>query len=167
MARVCSRDVEIHPLPALITAQNRGRSIQAKYLPYCSQALPAAVPHSSQALPAGVHGDTVLARWRRSQALGADKGIDGMAEAVERNLAPRILDVVPAQLSHSSTKLEDLHHAEIVGKLDRGHAEPQQRSAVKKPQRPQRVTASLRESSVVVVVVVVMVVMVAVFKELW
>ena len=129
MARVCSRDVEIHPLPALITAQNRGRSIQAKYLPHCSQALPAAVPHSSQALPAGVHGDTVLARWRRSQALGADKGIDGMAEAVERNLAPRILDIVPAQLSHSSTKLEDLHHAEIVGKLDRGSLEPQQRPA--------------------------------------
>ena len=85
MARVCSRDVDIHPLPALITAQNRGRSIQAKYLPHASQ------------------------------ALAADTRLDGMAEAAEQNVVPRILGVVPAQLSHSSTKLEDSHDAEIVG----------------------------------------------------
>ena len=80
--------------------------------------------------------------------------VDGMAEVVEQNVAPRILGDVPAQLSHSSAKLEDSHHAEIVGKLDRGNAEPQQRPVIKKPQqtqakyRAQFITASLRESSV-------------------
>ena len=54
------------------------------------------------------------------------KGVDGMAEAVERNVVPRILGVVLAQLSHSSTKLEDSHHVELVGRLNRGSAEPLQ-----------------------------------------
>ena len=132
-------------------AIKKPQQTQAKYLPHASQALTAAVhidttaaalpqhrsaakylPHAIWALPAAVHVDTVLASERRSQVLPAAKGIDGMAEAVEQNVVPRILGDVPAQLSHSSAKLEDSHHAEIVGKLDRGHAEPQQRSAVKK-----------------------------------
>ena len=40
--------------------------------------------------------------------------VDGMAEAVEQNAAPRILGLLPTQLSHTSTTPQDKHDAEIV-----------------------------------------------------